>query len=212
MKRLAILAMLWLGAAACAMAQQWELGGMGGVGLLNRVSASTSIGSATAGFQTGAVAGVYGGQIMNAHWSGEARYAFMQSNLRLTSGGKEATFSGNAHVIHYDILWRTNRKGSRAQAFVAVGGGVKLFRGTGEQAAYQLLNQVAYMTQTEQWKPMADVGAGIRYTVSNRFLVRVEFRDYITGVPREVLTPAKGAKFDSVLHDIVPMVGLSYTF
>src|ERR1035441_3308995 len=49
---------LTLGAAA-SFAQQWEFGGVGGGGFLNSVPVSGGIGSATAGFQTGAALGGY---------------------------------------------------------------------------------------------------------------------------------------------------------
>ena len=40
-------------------------------------------------------------------------------------------------MLHYDILYHTNRKGSKVQAYVALGGGMKIFRGTGAEQAYQ---------------------------------------------------------------------------
>jgi hypothetical protein len=42
--------------------------------------------------------------------------------------------------------------------------------------------------------------------------LRTEFRDYITAFPKELITPAPGAKFGSILHDLVPMAGLGYEF
>src|ERR1039458_3614366 len=83
---------LTLGAAA-SFAQQWEFGGVGGGGFLNSVPVSGGIGSATAGFQTGAALGGYVGVSQNKHIGGELRYAYVQSNLSLKSGGGEATFS-----------------------------------------------------------------------------------------------------------------------
>ena len=38
----------------CAFAQQWELGGIGGVGFLDTVHVSSPAGGATAGFAPGA--------------------------------------------------------------------------------------------------------------------------------------------------------------
>lgn len=212
MKRFAGILLAGIFATVCATAQQWEFGGMAGAGFLNHVNATSSIGSATAGFENGVVAGVYVGQNLYPHLSGELRYAFLQSNLRLQSGGTTATFSGNAHVIHYDILWHFNRGESRVQPFVALGGGMKIFRGTGAPAAYQPLYQVGYMTQTQQLKPMADVGAGVRIAVAHHLFLRAEFRDYITAFPNEVIAAAPGAKFGTILQDFVPMIGLSYMF
>lgn len=193
-------------------AQQWEFGGVGGGGFLNSVGVSGPVGSATAGFQTGAAFGAFLGYNSYRHIGGELRYGYLQSNLRLQSGGSEATFAGVSHVVHYDLIFHTNGRMSRVQFFAAVGGGMKIFRGTGKEAAYQPLSQYGYFTKTQALKPMASVGAGLKYSITPKVFLRTEFRDYITAFPKEIIAPAPGAKFGSILHDIVPMVGLSVEF
>ncbi|MGA3019068.1 MAG: outer membrane beta-barrel protein [Bryobacteraceae bacterium] len=207
-------ASILLGAAAsvCCFAQQWEFGGLGGAGFLNNVNASIPAGSATTGFQTGLAAGAFVGQNLYPHVSGELHYEYLQSNLHISSGGQQASFSGNAHALHYDLILHTNKKGSRTQLFVAMGAGLKIFRGTGTEEAYQSLSQFGYMTKTQQLKPMASVGAGVRFTLTNRLYLRTEFRDFITPFPTQLIAPAPGAKFGSILQDFVPMVALSYEF
>ena len=195
-----------------ACAQQWELGGSVGAGFVPGVNVSSPQGTATAGFQTGVNASAYFGQNLYSHLSGEVRYAFAPSNLRLESGGTTATFSGTSHAVHYDLILHTDRKESRAQYFAAFGGGLKIFRGTGQETAYQPLSQYAYFTKTQTVKPMGSVGVGLRYRLGNRVFLRAEFRDYITPFPTEVITPAPGAKVGSLLHDFVPMVGISYVY
>jgi len=197
-------------AAAC-MAQQWEFGGTGGAGFLNNVSVTAPIAAATAGFQTGASFGAYFGQNLYPHFSGEVHYGFLMSDLKLASGGNTVTFSGVSHVVHYDLVYHTNRP-SRTQFFAAVGGGMKVFDGTGREQAYQPLSQYGYFTKTQTFKPMGDFGAGIRYTLTPHLSLRIEFRDYITSFPTEVLTPAPGTKYGSLLHDLVPMVGIGYQY
>jgi len=210
MRRMAVTLSLLAAAAACCFGQQWEFGGMGGAGFLSNVNVSSPVGPASTGFQSGAALGGFVGQNLYPHLSGELRYAYLQSDLHIASGGANATFAGHAHALHYDLLWHTNRKGSRMQAFVAVGGGMKIFAGTGKEEAYQLNYQFGYMTKTQQLKPMASVGAGLRFAISNRVFLRTEFRDYITAFPTQVIAPAPGAKFGSILNDFVPMVGISY--
>jgi Outer membrane protein beta-barrel domain len=210
MKSLGI-AIFVLAAAGCsAFAQQWEVGGGGGVSFLPGVPVSSPAGSATAGFKPGLAVGGYVGQTLNPHISGEIRYDFAMSTLRLTGGGTEATFAGMSHMLHYDVLLHTNRRGTHTQFFVALGGGMRIFRGTGTESAYQPLSQFAYLTKTQTVKPMATVGAGIRFRLAPRLFLRTEFRDYITAFPEELITPAPGAKIGSILHDFVPMVGISY--
>jgi hypothetical protein len=199
-------------AAAGCMAQQWEFGGSGGAGFLDTVAVSaTPLSAATAGFQTGVSFGAFFGQNLYSHLSGELHYGFIQSDLKLASGGNSVTFSGTSQVVHYDVVFHTNRP-SRTQFFAAVGGGVKIFDGTGAEEAYQPLSQYGYFTKTRSLKPLADFGGGIRYALTPHLSLRTEFRDYITAFPTAVLTPAPGAKYGSILNNIVPMVGISYMY
>jgi hypothetical protein len=205
------LSILIVAAAACpAFAQQWEVGGGAGLSFLPGVGVSSPAGSATAGFKMGLAAGGYLGQNLYPHISGEIHYDFSLSALRLASGGTEATFSGMSHMVHYDVLLHTNRPGSRTQFFAALGGGMRIFRGTGAEEAYQPLSQFAYFTKTQALKPMGTVGVGLRYKIAPRLFLRAELRDYITPFPEELITPAPGSKIGSILQDFVPTVGISY--
>ena len=195
-------------AATASFAQQWEVGGLGGGSFLNHVGVTAPAGTATAGFQNGAAFGGYVGYNSYEHIGGEIHYGYMQSNLRLTSGGSEATFKGDAHVIHYDVVFHTAKQDSKVQLFAAVGGGAKFFRGTGKEAAYQNLSSYGYFTKAQSFKPMASVGAGVKVRLSGRVFLRTEFRDYITAFPKELITPPVGVKYGTLLHDLVPMVGI----
>ena len=210
MKTLLKSILLLTAAAALTFAQQWEFGGSGGAGFLNSVPVSGGIGSATAGFQSGAALGGYIGYSQYKHIGGELRYAYLQSNLRLKSGGSEATFSGMSHVIHYDLIFKTTRNKGRVQLFAAAGGGMKAFHATGKEAAYQPLSQFGYFTRTQTMKPMASVGGGVKFALSRKVFLRTEVRDYITAFPKEIITPAPGTKYGTLLHDFVPMVGLGF--
>jgi hypothetical protein len=136
----------------------------------------------------------------------------MQSNLKLASGGTSTTFSGQSHAFYYDVLIRTARRESRAQVFGAVGGGMKIFRGTGREQAFQPLSEFAYLTKTQQVQPMVSAGGGVKFKLSPHVSMRVEVRDFITPFPKEVITPAPGAKIGRMLHNIVPMFGISYDY
>ncbi|HUB35004.1 MAG TPA: hypothetical protein VMA31_18340 [Bryobacteraceae bacterium] len=197
--------------AGTCFGQQWEFGGSAGASFLPTLPVSSPAGSASAGFQAGLAAGAFAGQRYNAHISGEVRYTFMQSNLQLTSGGTTASFSGQAHAVYYDVLWHTRATGeSRKRYFVAVGGGMKLFRGTGAEQAYQPLSQFAYFTKTQKVEPMADFGGGVDFALSPHMSLRAEFRDFLTPFPTALITPAPGVKIGSWLHDFVPMLSISY--
>lgn len=211
--RTIVLAIALMSAASAAFAQQWEFGALGGGGFLGNVPANGgSTGNATAGFAPGTVFGAFVGNSINRHISGEIHYEYLQNNLRLSSGGQTAQFTGAAHAVHYDFVYHTSRHESNVQFFAALGGGMKLFRGTGAEEAYQPLSQFGYFTRTQAIKPMVSVGGGLTYRVSNRLFLRAEIRDLITPFPTAVLTPAPGVKFGSLLQDLVTMVGLSYVY
>ena len=198
--------------AATAFAQRWEVGGGVGGSFLPPVPVSGPHGSASTGFKPGVAAGMYFGENVAKHVRGEVRYTFTQSDMKLASGGTTATFSGNTHAIYYDVLLHSSRGESRAQLYGAVGGGMKIFRGTGKEAAYQPLNQFGYLTKTQAVKPMLSVGGGVKFKLSPHVAMRTEFRDFVTPFPKAVITPAPGVKFGSFLHDFVPMVSISYEY
>jgi len=212
MRKLAIEVLLLAATGICAQAQQWEFGGLGGGSFLNDVTATAPSGSGKAGFQTGGVFGVFLGQNMTNHIGGEIRYEYFQTGLELKNGSASTTWAGQGHAIHYDLLFHTAPKPSGMEIFVAVGGGMKVFRGTGPEIANQPLSQFGYFTKTQALKPMADVGAGVRFPISKRLFLRIEVRDFITAFPTAVLTPPAIVKYGSLLNDIVPMAGLSLAF
>ncbi|HWB99706.1 MAG TPA: hypothetical protein VG672_23525, partial [Bryobacteraceae bacterium] len=143
-------------------------------------------------------------------FGGELRYMFLENSLKLASGGTEATFSGVAHVVHYDLIIRPVGSRGRITPFVAVGGGIKVFRGTGREAAYQPLHEFAYLTRTQQVEPLISAGAGLKIPLSPRLFLRTEVRDYLTPFPKEIIAPVPGASVGGWLHHFVPMVGVSF--
>jgi len=52
----------------------------------------------------------------------------------------------------------------------------------------------------------------VKLSLGGPVLLRLEFRDYITPFPREVITPAMGAEIKGWLHDFVPTVGFGFKF
>ena len=127
--------------ATASFAQQWEFGGVAGGGFLSTTNVSNTLGSATAGFQSGAAFGAFIGFNSYRHLGGEIHYNYLQGELKLSSGGSTASFGGQSHVIHYDVILHTNNN-NKAQLFLAIGGGMKLFRGTGVEA---LVGQPVYL-------------------------------------------------------------------
>lgn len=195
-----------------APAQQREIGILGGGGFLNGVPLQGAPGSASAGFRSGPAAGILIGQDRYSHWSAEIRYLFEQRNVRITSSGTTAGFSGQAHVLHYDMVFHTRPRNARVRPYVAIGGGIKLFRGTGAETAYRPLMEYAYLTRTQELKPMLTAGAGVKFQLGKRMMLRGDFRDQVTPFPRKIIAPAPGIALGGWLHDFVPAVGVSWTF
>lgn len=197
-------------AVGAAQSQTREIGVIGGGAFLRGLPIQGAPANTSAGFQPGAVGGVLFGQDLYSHWSGEIRYLFEQRNLRVVSGGKSASFAGQAHVLSYDLIYHTRSREERVRPYLAVGGGMKLFRGTGEEEAYRPLMEYAYLTRTQQLKPMLSVGGGVKWAVGKRMALHIDFRDQITPFPRKLIAPAPGMTLQGWLHDFVPTVGLSW--
>ena len=209
--RLLKFAVIFIAMTTAAFAEDWQFGATGGYGLFNNVNATGTAGTATAGSHPASWRAYFWAQTLHHSFTGEIHYEYMQSDLRLSSGGQKAQFSGYSNAIHYDVGWHTGGDESPVQFFVLLGGGIKEFAGTGAEEAYQPLSQFGYFTKTQQIKAMGTGGAGVTFALKSHLTLRVEVRDFITPFPTGVLTPAPGMKFGSLLNDVVPMVSIVYT-
>jgi hypothetical protein len=205
------LVLIGLAALTCA-AQEWEIGGAAGFGYYRNVTVTSPVGSGKAGFKPGVAASAVAGNNMYSRLSGEMRYTFRFNDLKVSGGGQEATFSGESHAIHYDLLFHFKEQGSRLRPFIAGGGGIKIYRGTGVEKSYQPANRFALLTKTQEIRGLISLGAGVKYALTDLVLLRVEFRDYLTPFPREVIAPSPGASIHGWVHDFVPMAGISFAF
>jgi|SRR5579863_8853492 len=208
--RYTVAALVFL-APAC-FAQKWEVGGVTGGGFSSSLPVFNTIGAASAGFSNGFAFGAIVAQNLYPLISGEMRYTYDFSDLRVSRGGDSATFQGLTHSFHYDILVHRRHARSRVQPFAASGGGFRVFRGVGTESEYQPLSSFALLTKTQQWSPMITFGGGIKYAIAPRVLLRFEVRDYFSRFPTQVIAAAPGAHLSGWLHDIVPMAGITFVF
>jgi hypothetical protein len=207
-----ILCSFALGLAGACAAQQWELGASGGFDYSLDKTVKRGSDTAKAGFKPGLALGVFVVQNMYKHLSGEIRYTFQMDDLKVSSGGSEATFSGQSHALHYDLLYLTGGKDSRVRLFAAAGGGVKIYRGTGDQHATQNLGQFVALTQTQEIKPLISFGGGVKMKLSGRISLHLEARDYLTPFPTKVIAPVPPSTVGGWVHDFVPLIGISIGF
>ncbi len=196
--------------AGVVPAQVWELGGAAGAGFSGSPAITGPLGQASAGLAGGYAAGAALGQSMGRWAGGEIRYTYRPGDLRLSAGSQEALFKSVTHTIHYDFLLYAQPLEARVRPFVAAGGGIRVFRGAGEEHAYQPLQDIALLTRTQEYKPLVSFGGGVRVALSRRVFLRLEARDYLTRFPSKVITPAFGAEAPGWLHEIVPLIGVSF--
>jgi hypothetical protein len=210
MKRLSLL--LLLVCAPVAMAQNWEVGvGVGGA-FYNSQTFSNAVGSANASLASGLVTSAWLGNNSHNHWGGEVRYDYENTELKLSSGATSASFAANTQAIHYDFLYHFTSQEAPVRPFVAAGGGVKFFHGTGKETVSQPLQSIGLLTKTTETKGLISVGAGVKFNFARIFQLRVEAHDYITPFPTKVITPNVGTKTGGWLMDFVPMAALAVTF
>jgi uncharacterized protein YfiM (DUF2279 family) len=195
-----------------AQVKKWEAGISGGGSLYQEKSFSAPAGSAKTGFKTSYAVGGWIGNDLFKYVSGEIRYMFAGNSAKLSAEGLDSSFGARSHAIHYDILIHTSGNGSSVRPFFSVGGGAKGFFGTGNETASQPLQDYAILTKTSEWKPLVTFGGGVKIKLSDSVQLRVEVKDYLSQFPTKVIFPANGADLGGWVHNLVPMVGIGFTF
>lgn len=199
--------------AASAPAQVWEAGVLGGGGIYRNATYKAASGAtAKAGFAAGPAFGGYLDQHLYSRLSGEIRYLYQKGDLKVSSGGGKATFRGDTHAIHYDMLLHPGKADASWRPYLAAGAGFKRYSGTGLETMTQPLSQFALLTQTEEWKPLVSVGAGAVMRAGKRGRFRIDARDYMTPLPHRVVAPSPGVTAGGWLHDFVVTAGFGVVF
>jgi hypothetical protein len=195
--------------AGVLSAQRWEMGGSVGYSLWNDVKVENGPATGTTGFRSGVAFGAVLGNDIRRHLGGEVRYTFVKNDLQVSSGSTSATLAGQSHAVHYDFLIHATSKERSPRPFFAAGAGVKFYRGTGAESAYQPLSNLVVLTHTSEAQALISVGGGVKFPVSRRALVRIDFRDYITPYPTDLLALPPNSRGGAWLHNFVVMVGVS---
>ncbi len=193
------------------VAQNWEVGASGGYGLPRDLSVSGQTSTGSTGFKSGYAFGALLGNDITRMVGGEIRYTYRKSDLKVSSGSVEAAASGQSHALHYDVLIHATPRRSAIRPFLAVGAGVKLFRGTGTERAFQPLSNLVVLTHTTEAQPLISAGGGVKIAVTSRVLFRLDVRDYATPVPDTLLASSAG-RVKGWIHDFVFQFGVSSTF
>lgn len=196
--------------AGALQAQSWEAGVAVGGGYYRAQDLTSSAGTASATFRNNLAGSVWIGNNAKGHLGGEIRFDYQRGDSDLSQGSTHANMRAASQDVHYDVLWHFRDSESSVRPFVAVGGGVKQYRGTGSGSAFQPLSGIALLTQANDLTPMISVGLGVKARIGSHIQLRAEVHDYVTPFPSQVITPL--GKAGTWVHDIVPALGLAFLF
>jgi hypothetical protein len=193
-----------------AMAQKWEVGVGAGGGFYTSQDVKLGSDSAAAKFKTSVAFSTWAGQNINDRWGGELRYSYQMGDAQLKRGSSEAVFGAQTHSVNYNFLYHTASSESSVRPFISAGGGMKFYRGTGAETVTQPLSQFALLTQASDLTGLVSVGGGVKVRLGAHSWLRLDVHDYMSPFPKQVITPNVGATVGGWMHDIVPMVSVSF--
>ena len=199
-------------AAGCCFAQSWSIGGAAGYGFYNNATISNGSGSAEAGFEPRVAASAVLGQNVGNRFGGELRYTFRGDEAKLRAGGRQVNMDGQTHAVHYDFLVYATPRGSKVRPYAAAGAGIKRYMITGDERLSQPLTSFAMLTHSSQVEGLFSAGAGVKASLGEHWLFRVDFRYYLTPFPEKLFAAGPAARIHGWLHDFVPMAGIDWTF
>lgn len=212
MKLFSRVALLLIPLPCMLLAQNWEVGGSAGYNLSHDVKVTNGTASGSTGFASGVAFGALLGNQINRLVGGEARYTYQSDDMQVSSGSTKAKAGAWSSALHYDVLIHAVSKESPVRPFLAVGAGVKLYRGTGAEPAFQPLSNLVVLSHTNEAQPLISAGGGVKFSMSRRSLLRLDFRDYMTPVPTSLLATPPNSRLSGWMHNFVFMVGVSTVF
>jgi len=198
--------------AGVCCAQNWVIGGGLGYGAYKNATINSPGGTAGAGIRSHmVVTGVVTEDLFD-RFAGEFRYVYQGGDSFLKSGSVEGAVKAQSHTFVYDALIHLKPRSERMRPFVAGGFGAKYYDTTGNLPSPQPLPRIASLTLQSQWKPLFDVGGGVKLRVGDHVVVSGDVRDYITVFPEKLFSPVTGATRSGILHQFTPMFTVGYNF
>lgn len=196
-----------------AFAQKWEVGFGAGGSFLTSDTITSPAGNANATRAPGlAVSAWLDNTIGSGLFGGELRYDHENGDLKLSSGGTSATFASQSNAIHYDFLLNFASSEAAVRPYIAAGGGVKWYSGTGAEQVYQPLSNIAVFSDVRDMRALVSVGAGVKFNIAKSTLLRLEVHDYLTPFPSTLVAPVPGANVSGWVQDFVASAGVSFSF
>ena len=200
-------------ASPAAFAQKWEGGFGAGGSFLTSETITIPAGNADATRDPGlALSAWLDNNIGSGLFGGELRYDHENGDLRLSSGGTSTRFASQSNAVHYDFLYNFTSSESAVRPFVAAGGGVKWYSGTGTEQVYQPLSNIAVFSDVRDMRALVSVGAGVKFNIAKSALLRLEVHDYLTPFPSTLIAPVSRSSVGGWLQDLVVSAGISFGF
>jgi len=196
-----------------AFAQKWEVGFGAGGSFLTSETITNPAGNANATRDPGlALSAWLDNNIGSGVFGGELRYDYEEGDLKLSSGGTTVKFGSMSNAVHYDFTYHFASAESPVQPFIAAGGGVKWYSGTGAEQVYQPLSDIAVFSDVRDLRPLVSIGAGVKFAIAKSTMLRLEVHDYLTPFPSTLVAPVTGSSVGGWLQDFVVMAGVSFAF
>jgi hypothetical protein len=212
MKHFAVVTFFVVAAMAPVLpAQSWEVGAGAGGSFFTSQSVQNAGTSGNTGFANAFALSAWLGHSPGRLLAGEIRYDYENAGLKLSSGGRSASFAGHTNAIHYDFLMNLTSSEANIRPFLAAGAGVKLYTGSGTETDVQPLQNLAFLTKTNQLEPVISIGGGVKFNISRSAQLRIDIHDYLSPFPKNVIAPAAGSKISGWVQDFAIMAGLSFS-
>src|ERR1700722_6076275 len=200
-------------ATPTAFAQKWEVGFGAGGSFLTSETIDSPEGNANATRNPGlALSAWLDNNIGSGLFGGELRYDHENGDLKLSSGGTSTTFGSQSNAVHYDFLVNFTSSEAAIRPFVAAGGGVKWYSGTGTEQVVQPLSNIAVFSDVRDMRALVSVGAGVKFNIAKSLLMRLEVHDYLTPFPSTLFASVTGSSVSGWLQDFVVSAGFSFGF
>jgi opacity protein-like surface antigen len=199
--------------ASAGAAQDWQVGGNVGYGAYRSGTVFGSNGeTATAQILNRFTAGAFVAEETYEYLSGELRWIYQDGHAVLKAAGVREEMDAHSHAVTYDALFHLRPRRQRLRPFFAAGGGVKGYIANGPPPLENPLAPVAALVERDEWKPVLDLGGGVKYRLTDRVLLRFDFRDYLTTFPKKQIVPAPNSTARGIFQQFTPMFGVSYVF
>jgi hypothetical protein len=203
--------------AGCAislpcLAQEWELGAAGGYGWYANPSIVSPSGSIRPGLAPKGVMGVVFGQNMYEHIGGEVRWLYQFGGPQLKFQDTEASSTGYTNLVTYDVLFFTSNREAKVRPYVSGGAGIKVFTGNQIRTVGQPFAGSALLMPATQVEAAISAGAGVKYKVARRIVLRLDFRTYFSPPPDQIFRPTGTSSIHGWVYNFVPLGGISFVF